>query len=89
MTTATTASYNKLVGHSRSAATHPALPLGVGGEAGDGSAGLLSLYSTGHLTLKKIKAFRHTQFLVHLAQRELARDVSLVERWVRLVLIGR
>ncbi|KAI5290305.1 hypothetical protein KEM54_001900 [Ascosphaera aggregata] len=71
-------SYNNLLSQSRSSLTHPETP----------RPDHISLYHTEHLTLRKIKAFRHLQAVVHLAQRELARDVTLIERWVRLLLIG-
>ncbi|KAI5301933.1 hypothetical protein KEM56_001210, partial [Ascosphaera pollenicola] len=63
--------YNYLQSHSRSALTHPETP----------QPRLLKLYNTKHLTLAKIKALRHMQATLHLTQRELARDVSLLERW--------
>ncbi|KZZ94614.1 hypothetical protein AAP_01914 [Ascosphaera apis ARSEF 7405] len=63
--------YNYLQSHSRSSITHPET----------GQPLYLRYYKTGHLSLTSIKAFRHIQATTHLAQRELARDVSLIERW--------
>lgn len=46
-------------------------------------------YETSHLTLSKIKAFRAMDDILILKHLEVARDATLLERWVRLVMIGR
>ncbi|KAI5308438.1 hypothetical protein KEM55_005704 [Ascosphaera atra] len=95
------ARYNDLYRQARSARTHPMLhgtlvrTIDEGFNEGDGEGNSnaverprLSDYETAHLTLSKIKAFRHLNSALHITARELARDVALLQRWVRLVLLG-
>lgn len=46
-------------------------------------------FETSHLTLSKIKAFRTMNDVLLLKNLEVARDATLIERWIRLVMIGR